>query len=124
MLQSHVDQIAHAQSHDEAPRFVECLDGLFEGRVTGVDLRLLPAGTTLIIETRHSSYHVTALGDTDIMIQGGAFFPDQTRARIEGSTAGGHGIRIGCIDPGLRLEIRVGRRRVVTSPVLSIRVDG
>jgi hypothetical protein len=94
-------------------------------RITAIDLRSLPPDTALTIDTRHTSYRVVkgAGWGGRALVQGGAFFCDETEARVDGSTAGGSLIKIGWICVGLRLEISVGRRRFVTSPVRSIRVE-
>jgi hypothetical protein len=95
------------------------------GQVTGVDLRSLPPGTELVVDTCNSRYRFVLLDPTrrDALVQGGRFFAEETRARLEGSTVGGSLLKIGWIDTDLFLEISVGRKRFVTSRVRSIRVE-
>jgi hypothetical protein len=126
MLNSNGDLVARYEQPDAASRCLGLSDVSFENRrITGVDLRSVPPGTTLIIETRNSCYRVVALGGSDdnALVQGGAFFREETRARVEGATAGRSPIKAGWICIGLRLEISVGCRRFVTSPVRSISVE-
>jgi hypothetical protein len=94
-------------------------------RITDIDVRSLLPGTTLIVDTRNSSYRVATRGEWggNVLVQGGSFFREETKARVAGSTARGSAIKIGWICVGLRMEISVGRRRFVTSPVQSIRVE-
>jgi len=94
-------------------------------RISDIDVRSLPAGTALTVDTRNSSYRVVTRGECsgNAWVQGGPFFREETRACVAGSTAGGSSIKVGWICTGLRLEISVGPRRFVTSPVRSIRVE-
>jgi hypothetical protein len=126
MLNSNHELIAAHEQPDAASRALGLVDVSSEGDIiTGIDLRSLPPGTTLTIDTRNSRYHLTKLEGSGghVMVQGGSFLSERTKARVDGSTAGGSLIKIGWIGMGLHLEISVGRRRFVTSPVRSIRVE-
>jgi hypothetical protein len=126
MLNSHGECVASTERPDAASWWLRSADVSTESnRITGVDIRPLPPGTALIVDTRHSSYRLVKLGGWDgkALVQGGTFFGEETEARIAGSTAGGNSIKIGWICIDLRLEILVGRRRFVTSPVRSIRIE-
>ena len=126
MLNSNGEPVAAHEQFDAASQCFRFADVSSEGdRATGIDLRSLPPGTALTIDTCHSRYRLVKVGGgARVLVQGGAFFSDETEARVDGSTAGGSLIKIGWICVGLRLEIAVGRRRLVTSPVRSIRVEG
>ena len=109
----------------DAPFQAGFVDVSPEGNITGIDSRSLAPGTTLTIDTRNSRYRLTTLGGRGrhVLVQGGSFFSEGTKARLDGSTAGGSSIRIGWIGTDLHLEIAVGRRRFVTSSVRSIRIE-
>jgi hypothetical protein len=93
--------------------------------LAGIDWRSLPAGTTLLVDTLNSRYRLVKLDSNahDALVQGGASLQDGTEARIEGSTAGGSLIKSGWILKGRLLELSIGDRSLVTSPVRSIRVE-
>ena len=93
--------------------------------VAAVNWRSVLPGTALQVQTQHSTYRLVKLEDAriDAMVRGGALFDTPTEGRVEGSTAGGSLIRSRWILKDLRLEIAVGRRHVVTSPIRSIRVE-
>jgi hypothetical protein len=95
------------------------LDGVWH---EGVSIESLEAGTSLTVRTRHSEYRLTVVDGArrEVLVQGGLLFPASTPVRLEGSTAGGSGLKIGWIGIGLGMEISVGRRMISTSPVQSI----
>ena len=86
----------------------------------GVALCQLEALTELRVETRNTTYHVMVTRDADVVVQGGAFFPDPTHAHVEGASLGGSLLKVGWIGVGLRMEIVADGRRIVTTPVRSI----
>lgn len=86
----------------------------------GVSLRQLEPLTELRVHTRNSCYRIVVSGDADIVIQGGTFFPDPTRAHVEGASLGGNLLKVGWIGVGLRMEIVADGRRIVTTTVRSI----
>jgi hypothetical protein len=88
----------------------------------GVALRQLEALTELRVETRNTTYRVVVTRDADVVIQGGAFFPDPTHAHVEGASLGGSLLKVGWIGVGLRMEIVADGQRIVTTPVRSIAV--
>ena len=94
-------------------------------RQPGVALRALVPGTMLVVKTRNSTYRLTVTdeGPSSVLICGGAHFRDATPAQVQGATLGGHFVKIGWIGVGLRMELRVGPRRFLTSPVEAIRFD-
>ena len=77
---------------------------------------LFNGGTGALEATVHATY----TDADDGVIQGGTFFPDPTRAHVEGSSVGGNLLKIGWIGVGLRMEIVAEGRRIVTTAVRSI----
>ena len=96
------------------------------GRLTGVDVRFLPAGTEVIVDTHNSRYRLVMVDGVvrDALVKGGRHFAHETTARIEGSSLSGSLLKIGWIGLGLRLELSDGYKRIVTSTVRTITVDG
>jgi len=86
----------------------------------GVVLRQLEPLTELMVQTRNTTYRIVVSRDADIVIQGGTFFPDPTRAHVEGASLGGNLLKVGWIGVGLRMEIVADGRRIVTTAVRSI----
>ena len=101
------------------------LDGIGDlvDDTAGVDLRGLPSFTTLLVWTMNSVYRVVVTQWPEVYVQGGAFFPDPTLARVDGVSFGGNCLRVGWISPGLSVEIRSGGRHIITSPVLAITTE-
>jgi hypothetical protein len=91
----------------------------------GVALRSLVPGTKVNVQTRNSCYQLTVLNGRrdDVLVRGGALFPDAVPAQVQGASAGGSLVKTGWIGVGLRIELRVGARRVVTSPVHSLSLE-
>lgn len=97
------------------------IDGFAAGTAgPGVALRSLEPLTSLYVETRNTRYHIIVRAGAEVVIQGGACFPDPTPAHLEGATFGGSLIKLGWIGIGMRMEIRAGERCVLTTPVRSI----
>jgi hypothetical protein len=90
----------------------------------GIDLRSLPPGTRVIVDTRNSRYCLVVREGqgSNAVLQGGRYCRDETAVFIDGSTLGG-GLRIGWIGVGLCLELSVRGKRVLTSRVRSITVE-
>lgn len=90
----------------------------------GVDLYDLPPRTTLIVRTLNSLYRVVVTRGREVRIQGGALFPELTPAWIVGSSrVPGGWLKRGWIGVGLRIELRSGDQRVVTSSVRAITTE-
>ena len=86
----------------------------------GVDLTDLMPLTKLLVWTTHSLYRFVVGVDADVYVQGGTFFPDPTFADRVGARLERHWLKVGWIEVGLPMEISVGGRHVVTSPVHAI----
>jgi hypothetical protein len=87
---------------------------------SGVLLRDLPPMTTLLVRTRNSEYRIIVSAGDEVLVKGGQFFPTLTEARFSGASVGGSFLKVGWIGVGLRMEILVEGRRIVTSPVYDI----
>lgn len=76
----------------------------------------------LYVRTQNTLYEIVVLsGPTrEVLVQGGRFFPERTRAILAGSSLGGTFLKIGGIYVGFRMELYCLRTRIVTSPVVSI----
>lgn len=92
--------------------------------VTGIDVRTLPAGTEVTMDTANSHYRFVILdeGGRRALVHGGRYFDGGAEARIEGSTLGGTLLWVGWIARGLCLELSVEGKRVGTSQVRSIAI--
>lgn len=86
----------------------------------GVHLRELAPMTTLHVQTRNSQYRIIISTSDAVLVEGGQFFPCLTPAHVSGASVGGSFLKVGWIGVGLRMEILVDGRRIVTSPVLDI----
>jgi hypothetical protein len=85
----------------------------------GIRVDRLTALDRLTVTTRHSTYELIVLSPTtaEVMVRGGSFFPEFTRARVSGSSLGGSFLKLHTIHRGFRMELADGMRSVVTSPV-------
>jgi hypothetical protein len=90
----------------------------------GVHLRDLAPMTTLLVHTRNSMYRIIVSAGDAVLVEGGEFFPALTPAHFSGASVGGSFLKVGWIGIGLRMEILVDGRRIVTSPVRDISTAG
>lgn len=93
--------------------------------VTGVDVRTLPAGTEVAMDTTNSHYRFVMLDDrgSRARLRGGRYFAHEAEGRIEGSTLGGSLLWLGWIGVGLSMELSVQGKRLDTSRVRSITIS-
>ena len=79
-------------------------------------------GDQLIVRTANSTYEIAVLtpADREVVIRGGRFFPERTRARIDGCSLGGAFLKIGGIYVGFALELRGDDGVIVTTRVRSV----
>jgi cyclohexyl-isocyanide hydratase len=91
----------------------------------GVAIDSLEPGTTLVVHTRNSQYRLVILfHPSEVLVTGGAIFPDATVVRLEGATAGGSALKMGWVLVGFRMEMWLGSMRVRSSRVCSISIEG
>jgi hypothetical protein len=94
------------------------------GVVPGIDVRRLPEGTVLVVDTHNSRYRIVMTGrGSQATIHGGPYFREETDVRIEGSALAGSLLKVGWIAVGLFMEVTSDDKRVVTSRVRSIIVE-
>ena len=111
---------------DVVPRF-RTLDGVVEAgsQADGIGLIDVDAFTTLVVRTDNSVYRITILRPhtREVLVQGGKFFPERTRACLSGSTFGGSCLKMGWVGLGLHLEFHAGDQWIITSHVRAIAVE-
>jgi hypothetical protein len=83
----------------------------------GVQIDQLRALDRLVVRTRNSVYEIIIGDSGDVMVRGGRFFPEYTRAVVLGSSLGGAFLKLGGIYRGFSMEIMFDGTRIVTSPV-------
>lgn len=90
----------------------------------GCQLESLADLTPLVVTTAHSVYDIIVLSGREraVMVCGGQFFPEHTRACLAGCSLGGSFLKIGGVYVGFCLELHAPCGRIVTSPVRTIRV--
>ncbi len=83
------------------------------------------AFTTLVVRTDNSVYRITILKPhaREVLVQGGKFFPERTRACLSGSNFGGSCLKIGWVGLGLHMEFHAGDQWIITSHVRAIAVE-
>ena len=103
------------------------LDGFAEevSRADGIGLADLDPITTLLVRTENSLYQITVLQprQTNVLVQGGEFFPETTPARLNGSSFGGSCLKMAWVGVGLRMEFHYDGGWIITSRVRSISVQ-
>ncbi len=73
----------------------------------------------------NSVYRITILTShaREVLVQGGKFFPERTRACLNGSNFGGSCLKMGWVGLGLHLEFHAGGQWIITSHVRAIAVE-
>jgi len=88
----------------------------------GIQVETLWTGDELVVQTNNSTYEIKVLNPAthDVLIRGGRFFSERTRARIDGCSLGGAFLKLGGIYAGFALELRTDDGVIVTSRVRSV----
>jgi len=90
----------------------------------GVDLRPLAAGTVVEARTKNSVYTIELGKSGEIYLAGHAeHCPEPTAVASVGSVLLTGSVCDGYLAPGMRMEFRVGTRRVFTSRLVSVAVN-
>ena len=95
-----------------------------EQHLADVELAELEPLTMLLVWTWHSVYRIVVVGRTDVMVQGGPYFPELTHVQMDGTSAGGHFLKSGWIAVGHLMALRATEQLIVTSPVVAIATEG
>jgi hypothetical protein len=94
----------------------------------GLQVPALAPLERLIVRTCNTVYEVIVRDPwrAEVTVRGGRFFPEFTRAWLDGSSLGGSFLKRHGIYVGFRLEVRTEDQVIVTSPVCEISqiVDG
>jgi hypothetical protein len=90
----------------------------------GVQVGTLPDFSDIVVQTQNTRYELTVIdgNSREVLIRGGRYFPEQTAARLAGSSLRGSFLKVGGIYIGFGMEIVIPGMSVVTSPVQSIRI--
>lgn len=74
------------------------------------------------VRTRNSTYEITVLSPRtgDVLVRGGRFFPDYTRARLAGCSLGGSCLKVRAICPGFLMELCYDGCTIITTRVQSV----
>jgi hypothetical protein len=93
----------------------------------GIDVREAEPLVPLLVATQNSLYRVIPLrlGGSDVLVQGGQFFPEPTKARLVGSTFGGSFLKMHWINIGMHMEIDAGGEEgpIITTRVANVSVE-
>jgi hypothetical protein len=88
----------------------------------GIQIDRLTALDRVTVRTRHSVYEIIVIGSAtaDVLVRGGEFFPEFTKARLAGCTLGGSFLKLRSIYIGFHIEFALGDGVIITSPVRTI----
>ena len=89
----------------------------------GVQVDQLRAMDRLEVRTRNSIYDIIIGESGHVLVKGGKFFPDYTRAVVLGCSLGGAFLKLGGIYRGFSMEIMFDGTRIVTSPVEAVQAS-
>ena len=95
-----------------------------EQHVVGVDLAELEPLTILLVWTWHSVYRIVVVEGHEVLVQGGPFFSDLTRAHLDGASAGGRALKAGWIGVGHLMALSISGQVILTSPVVAVATQG
>ena len=119
-----------ASNSDSSPGVIarhRTLDGFLAAvsRADGIRLTQLAPLTTLLVRTRNSVYRITILTPHryDVLVYGGTFFAEPTRACLNGSSFGGSCLKLGWVGVGLHLEFHAGEQWIITLRVRAVTVE-
>ena len=118
-MADHDTAVSHTPLSTEIVPRVAMLDGFSEtaAECPGFSLLDVDPLTGLLVETCDSLYRIVVVHGTEVIVQGGCFFPVMTAARLAGATFGGSLIKLAWIGVGMCMEIHGDSGPIVTSPV-------
>jgi hypothetical protein len=105
----------HAPAHLDAWVGRPWVDGMQVDTLHDLDM--------LLVRTMNTVYEITVVTARtgEVIVRGGRFFPQPTRAVILGSSLGGAFLKLRGIYCGFALEVYASGTRIVTSAVQSVR---
>jgi hypothetical protein len=82
----------------------------------GVLLPRLGPYDQLIVRTRNSTYEIIVIEPrtASVLVRGGNFFPEFSRARVAGSSLGGGCLKVHGVYAGFQMELVAGERILTT----------
>ena len=88
----------------------------------GVDLNALTGLEQFAVRTRNTTYEITVLTPAtgEVLVRGGQFFPEHTRAELAGCSLGGSFLKMRSIHPGFLMELVHDGQRIVTTRVREV----
>ena len=91
----------------------------------GVSLDQLAALDRVTVLTRNSCYEIVVVAPAtgEVLVRGGSFFPEFTRARLAGCTLGGSFLKLRSVYTGFHMEFALAGGVIITSPVGTIAVS-
>jgi hypothetical protein len=91
----------------------------------GVCLDQLAALDRVTVFTRNSCYEIVVVAPAsgEVLVRGGAFFPEFTSARLAGCTLGGSFLKLRSVYTGFHMEFALAGGVIITSPVGTIAVS-
>ena len=93
----------------------------------GINVREAEPLVPIVVTTQNSVYRIVPLrwGDSDVLVQGGQFFPEPTEACLAGSTFGGSFLKVSWIGIGMHMEINTGNGGgpIITTRVANVRIE-
>ncbi len=102
------------------------LDGFTDevARTEGVYLRDLDPITTLRVQTQNTLYEIMVPRPprSGVLVRGGRFFPEMTKASFGGSSFGGSCLKLAWFGVGLHMEFHSAGGWIITSRVRSIQL--
>ena len=106
---------AHSSAHLDAWVGRPWVDGMQVDALRDLDM--------LLVRTMNTVYDITVVTARtgEVIVRGGRFFPQPTRAVILGSSLGGAFLKLRGIYCGFALEVYASGTRIVTSAVQSVR---
>jgi len=90
----------------------------------GIQVDQLAAFERLTVRTKHSTYEIIVVspGTAEVLVRGGEFFREFTKARLAGCTLGGSFLKLRSIHLGFHVEFALATGVIITSPVRTIDV--
>lgn len=90
--------------------------------VGGIEFNRLAGLEQFAVRTRNTVYELTVLSPAtgEVLVRGGRFFPEHTRALFTGSSLGGSFLKVRTIHPGFLMEFHHEGRRIVTTRVKNV----